>query len=69
MPREAEIKPGIYERLVTNERDRLLGELDADLVSREPLDPADSHEMLARHVAALVAGVALCARWVRSPAA
>ncbi len=48
------MKPGIYEQLVTEELNRLLRGLAADLVSREPLDPADSHEVLARHLAALV---------------
>lgn len=48
------IKPGIYEQLVTLKLNRLLAELDEDLVCREPLDPADSHEALARHLAELV---------------
>ena len=48
------MKPGIYEQLVTEELSRLLRGLDDDLVSREPLDPADSHEVLARHLATLV---------------
>lgn len=48
------MKPGIYEQLITEELGRLLRGLDADLVSRQPLDPADSHEVLARHLAALV---------------
>lgn len=51
---EEPIKPGIYEQLVTEELGRLLRGLDADLVSREPLDPADAHEVLSRHLATLV---------------
>lgn len=53
-PWENPIKPGIYEQLVTEELDRLLRGLDAELVSRQDLDPADSHEVLARHLASLV---------------
>lgn len=48
------MKPGIYEQLVTEELGRLLRGLDDSLVSREPLDPADSHEVLAHHLATLV---------------
>jgi len=51
---EGPIKPGIYEQLVTEELNRLLRGLDDDLVSREPLDRADSHEVLARHIGLLV---------------
>ncbi len=49
----AELTPGIYERLVTSQLQLRLAELDASLVERGPLDPADAHEILARHVAAL----------------
>src|SRR5688572_30697064 len=44
---------GVYEHLVTRWLDDRLRSLDSDLVSRGPLDPADAHEVLARHVAAL----------------
>jgi len=47
------MKPGVYEQLVTEELARLLGEFDASLVSREPLDIADAHEVLARHLGLL----------------
>ena len=49
----AELASGIYERLITAELDRRLRALDDDLVGRESLDPADAHEVLARHLALL----------------
>jgi superfamily II DNA or RNA helicase len=49
----ADLTPGIYERLVTNQLQLRLAELDAAFVDRGPLDPADAHEILARHIAAL----------------
>lgn len=49
----ADLTPGIYERLVTNQLQLRLAELDAAFVDRGPLDPADADEILARHVAAL----------------
>src|SRR4051812_35860349 len=49
----AEVPAGIYEHLVTEDlRTRLHG-VDADLIQIGPLDPADAHETLTRHIAAL----------------
>jgi superfamily II DNA or RNA helicase len=44
---------GLYEQLVTAEWDRRLSALEPELVDREGLDPADAHEMLARHLGVL----------------
>jgi hypothetical protein len=44
---------GAYEHLVTDALDEDLRAVGADLISRRPLDPADAHETLARHIAAL----------------
>jgi superfamily II DNA or RNA helicase/HKD family nuclease len=49
----ADLTPGIYERLVTNELQLRLAELDAAFVDRGPLDASDAHEVLARHLATL----------------
>jgi hypothetical protein len=49
----SEQAPGIYERLITAQLDRDLRALDRALVLREPLDPADAHEVLVRHLALL----------------
>jgi superfamily II DNA or RNA helicase/HKD family nuclease len=48
-----ELAPGIYERLITTDVARQLQCLDPHLIERAALDPADAHEMLARHIAAL----------------
>lgn len=48
-----ELAPGIYERLITAGVARQLQRLDPALVERAALDPADAHEVLARHIAAL----------------
>ena len=45
---------GIYEQLVTSDLDHRLRRVDPALVDRDALDPADSHEALARHIARLV---------------
>lgn len=46
--------PGLYERLVTNEFEQLLrAEWEPELLERARLDPADAHDVLARHIAAL----------------
>jgi superfamily II DNA or RNA helicase/HKD family nuclease len=47
------LSPGVYERLVTNELQLRLDELDAALVDRTVLDPVDAHEILSRHLATL----------------
>jgi superfamily II DNA or RNA helicase len=49
----AELTPGIYERLVTNELHLRLGELDASFVDRGTLDPADANDILAHHLGTL----------------
>ncbi|TYB69344.1 hypothetical protein FXF51_09000 [Nonomuraea sp. PA05] len=50
----SDLQPGVYQHLVTRELDRLLRAVsDRDLIDRRSLDLADSHEILARHLAAL----------------
>jgi len=44
---------GAYDHLVTRGLHQLLAGLDRDLVDRGDLDPADSHEPLARHIGAI----------------
>ncbi len=48
-----DLTPGIYEQLVTNELQLRLAEIDAALVDRGPLDPADASEILVRHLTTL----------------
>src|SRR5919202_4846558 len=45
-----ELADGLYELLVTQGLEKLLGALAARSAWREPLDPADAHEVLARHI-------------------
>lgn len=49
----ADLPPGVYEQLVTNELHRLLRLLDPIVVDRGPLDPGDAYEVLGRHVGEL----------------
>ncbi|MEV6039272.1 DUF3427 domain-containing protein [Nonomuraea sp. NPDC052116] len=50
----SDLQPGVYQHLITRELDALLRAVpDRDLVDRRALDIADSHETLARHLAAL----------------
>jgi len=49
----ADLTPGIYEQLVTDGLQLRLAAVDAALVDRDPLDPADAHDILARHLSAL----------------
>ena len=49
----ADLPRGVYEHVVTVGLEGLLAGVDADLVQRAALDPADAHEVLARHVASL----------------
>ncbi|MGW0195241.1 DUF3427 domain-containing protein [Nonomuraea sp. NPDC003201] len=50
----SDLQPGVYQHLITRELDGLLRAVpDRDLVDRRALDIADSHETLARHLAAL----------------
>ncbi len=46
----AELPRGVYERLMTNDLDRRLLEIDPALVDRGPLDPGDVHVVLAKHL-------------------
>jgi superfamily II DNA or RNA helicase/HKD family nuclease len=49
-----DLQPGIYEHLITREVGTHLQALpDRGLIKRQPLDISDSHERLARHLAAL----------------
>jgi hypothetical protein len=50
----ADLTPGLYEQLVTAGLERHLRLIPGELTQREGLDPADAHEVLARHVAVLV---------------
>jgi hypothetical protein len=47
----SDLADGIYEQLITHGVVRRLTLLEGKAASREPLDPADAHELLARHVA------------------
>ncbi|QFY13167.1 DUF3427 domain-containing protein [Nonomuraea phyllanthi] len=50
----SDLRPGIYEHLVTHEIGAMLRAVpDLELVDRRSLNIADSHEILARHLAAL----------------
>jgi superfamily II DNA or RNA helicase len=48
-----DVPAGIYEHLVTEQLRSRLAEADAALVQIGPLDPADAHEALTRHIAEL----------------
>lgn len=49
----ADLVRGAYDQLITQELERQLRAIDPELVSRSPLDPADAHEALTRHVGQL----------------
>ncbi|MEV4400108.1 DUF3427 domain-containing protein [Nonomuraea sp. NPDC049607] len=50
----SDLQPGVYQHLVTRDVDaRLRAVSDHELIDRRSLDLADSHETLARHLAAL----------------
>ena len=49
----ADLAPGAYDHLITNGLDHELNRLEPELIARQKLDPADAHEVLARHIAAL----------------
>ena len=53
-----DLPAGVYEDLVTDELAGHLETLDELLIQHEPLDPADAHEKLTRHIA-MLAGRAL----------
>lgn len=48
-----ELPPGLYEQLVTSGLDERLRLLDPASVERGPLDPAEAHEVIARHLGSL----------------
>lgn len=48
-----DLERGIYEHLITHQFAELLQHLDPALVQHDKLDPADAHNLLARHIAAL----------------
>ena len=48
-----DLPAGLYEQLVTRGLETVLGALEAKIALREPLDPADAHEVLTRHIALL----------------
>ncbi|MFF3865594.1 DUF3427 domain-containing protein [Micromonospora sp. NPDC001898] len=50
----ADLERGIYEHLVTHQLAGQLHHLDSARVQRRPLDPADSHKHLTRHLATLI---------------
>jgi superfamily II DNA or RNA helicase len=50
-----ELTPGLYEKLITAELQTLLQSMPADLLERRDIEHADSHEILTRHIARLVA--------------
>lgn len=45
-----DLPEGAYEHLITRGMQRRLGDFDNDLVLRADLDPADSHEVIGRHL-------------------
>ncbi|MCO1598038.1 DUF3427 domain-containing protein [Micromonospora sp. RHAY321] len=50
-----DLERGVYEHLITRELADRLQEVDAALIQRIRLDPADAHHTLARHIATLAA--------------
>ncbi|MBY8872326.1 DUF3427 domain-containing protein [Micromonospora sp. PLK6-60] len=48
-----DLEQGIYEHLITEELAKQLQHVDRHLVQDGKLDPADAHDLLARHIAAL----------------
>ncbi|MFD6771246.1 DUF3427 domain-containing protein, partial [Micromonospora chalcea] len=48
-----DLEQGIYEHLITEKLATQLRHIDNALVRDEKLDPADAHELLARHIAGL----------------
>ncbi len=54
MPAVSDLQPGVYEHLITHELGASLRAVaDSGLIDRRALDPADAHEVLARHLGAL----------------
>ncbi|MGK5443242.1 DUF3427 domain-containing protein [Micromonospora sp. URMC 105] len=48
-----DLEQGIYEHLITRELAERLRNVDPALIQQAKLDPADAHDVLARHIAAL----------------
>ena len=48
-----DLSDGIYERLITDGLNDQLRSLDRKAISREPIDPAEAHEILARYIGEL----------------
>ena len=48
-----DLTAGAYEHLITQGIDQKLAEIDHRLIDRAELDPADSHQVLSRHITAL----------------
>ncbi|PZG00861.1 DUF3427 domain-containing protein, partial [Micromonospora deserti] len=48
-----DLERGVYEHLITHELAGRLQHVDGALIQHAKLDPADAHEALARHIAAL----------------
>ncbi|WP_433723086.1 DUF3427 domain-containing protein [Actinoplanes sp. CA-051413] len=48
-----DLSEGAYEHLITHAIEQQLAAIDLDLVDRASLDPADSHQVLSRHITAL----------------
>lgn len=53
LPTVGDLRPGLYELLITTGVEEQLRSVEPALVHRGPLDPAEAHEALARHLAAL----------------
>ena len=53
-----DLSSGAYEHVITRGIERQLAAFDKDLVDRAQLDPADSHEVLSRHIS-MITGRAL----------
>jgi superfamily II DNA or RNA helicase/HKD family nuclease len=53
VPHMEHVPAGIYEHLLTEELDRRLSSVDGERLQLGGLDPADAHESLTRHIAAL----------------
>ncbi|MFI7543170.1 DUF3427 domain-containing protein [Actinoplanes sp. NPDC049599] len=48
-----DLTEGAYEHVITRGIEQSLASIDSDLVDRAGLDPADSHQILSRHITAL----------------
>jgi hypothetical protein len=65
----SDLRPGIYEHLVTHELGAQLRAVpDSGLINRRSLDIADSHETLARHLGALTRRALRAVRGENDPA-